>query len=122
MIMLTAWKKIDETSLPPKVAFYSKLTGEGVTDEDYWHAQTVWMEFNIESTKDYHNLYNLSDVLLLAINLKNFRNICMNHYGLDPTWYFSAPGLDWDAALKFAKVKLELLSDPDIMDWIQLGI
>ena len=28
-------KKFDETSLPPKEAFYSKLTGGGITDEDY---------------------------------------------------------------------------------------
>ena len=59
-------KKIDETSLPPKQEFYSKLTGEGITDEDYQHAQTVWNEFHIETMKDYHKLYNLSDVQLLA--------------------------------------------------------
>ena len=40
-----------KTSLPPKDAFYSKLTGEGITDEDYQHAQTVWNEFNIETIK-----------------------------------------------------------------------
>ena len=68
-------KKLDETNLPPKEAFYSKLTGEGITDEDYQHAQTVWKEFNIDSMKDYHNLYNLSDVLLLAHIFENFRNI-----------------------------------------------
>ena len=60
-------KKLDEKSLPLKEAFYSKLTGEGITDEDYQHAHTVWKEFNIESTKDYHKLYKLSDVLLLAL-------------------------------------------------------
>ena len=86
-------KKIDETSLPSKEAFYSKFAGEGITDEDYQHAQTVWKEFNIESMKDYHNLYNLSDVLLIADVFENFRKICMNNYGLDPAWYFSAPGL-----------------------------
>ena len=59
--------------------------------------------------KDYHNLYNLSDVLLLANIFENFRNTCMNHYGLAPAWYFSAPGLAWDAALKIIKVQLELL-------------
>ena len=100
-------KKLDETSLPPREAFYSKLTGEGITDEDYQHAQTVWEEFNIESIKDYHNLYNLSDVLLLADFCVNFRNICMNHYGLDPAWYFSAPGFVWDATLKITQVQLE---------------
>ena len=34
----------------------------------------------------------------------------MSHYGLDPAWYFSAPGLAWDTTLKITKVQLELLS------------
>ena len=72
--------------------------------------------------KDYHNLYNLSDVLLLADVFENFRNICMNHYGLDPEWYFSAPGLVWDAALKITKVQLDLLSDSDMLLMIESGI
>ena len=66
--------------------------GEGITDEDYLHARTVWKEFNTESMKDYHNFYNLSNVLLLAYIFENLRNICMNHYGLDPAWYFGARG------------------------------
>ena len=65
--------------------------------------------------KDYHNLYNLSDVLLLDDVFENFRNICMNHYRLNPAWYFSAPGLAWDAALKITKVELELLNDSDML-------
>ena len=112
-------KKLDETSLPPKESCYSKLTGDGITDEDYQHAQTVWKEFNIQSMKDYHNLYNLSDVLLLAHILEKFRNICTNHYGLDVTWYYSAPGLAWDAALEITTVQLELLSDPDMLLMIE---
>ena len=49
----------------------------------------------------------------------------MNHYRLDPAWYFSAPGLAWDAALtalKITKVQLELLSDPDMLLMIESGI
>ena len=72
--------------------------------------------------KDYHNLHNLSDVLLLTDGFENFRNICMNQYGLNPAWYFSAPGLAWDAALKIRKVQLELLSDPDMLLMIESGI
>ena len=72
--------------------------------------------------KDYHKLYNLSDVLLLADIFENFRSISMNHYGLDPAWYFSATGLAWDAALKITKVQLELLSDPDMLLMIESGI
>ena len=115
-------KKLDERRLPSKEEFYSKLTGEGVTDEDYKHAHTVWKEFNIESMKDYHKLYNLSDILLLADIFENFRITCMNNYGLDPAWYFSAPGLAWDASLKIATVQLELLSDPVMLLIIDSGI
>ena len=97
-----------------KKPFTPIITGERITDEDYQHAQTVW--------RDYHNLYDLSDVLLLADIFENIRNNCMNHYGLDPVWYFSAPGIAWDAALKITKVQLELLSDPDILLMIESGI
>ena len=45
----------------------------------------------------------------------------MNHYGLDSGWYFSAPGLAWDATLKITKVQLELLSDPDMLLKIESG-
>ena len=100
-------KKLDGTSLPPKEAFYSELMGKGISDEDYQHAHTIWKEFNIESMKDYPNLYNLSYVLLLVDVFENFRNICTNHYGLDPAWYYSGPGLAWDAALQITKVQLE---------------
>ena len=125
MIMLTAWK-IRWKSLPPNEAFYPNLTGEGITDEDYQHAHTVWKEFHIETMKDYHKLHNLSDVLLLTDIFENFRSICMNHYGLDPAWYFSTPGLAWDATLKITKVELVLLIDLDMLlmieRWIRGGI
>ena len=46
----------------------------------------------------------------------------MNHYELDPAWYFSAPGLAWESTLKITKVPLELLSDPDMLLMIESGI
>ena len=46
----------------------------------------------------------------------------MNHYELEPAWYYSAPYLAWDAALKITKVQLELSSDPDMLLMIEIGI
>ena len=46
----------------------------------------------------------------------------MKHYGLDPAWYFSAPGPAWDATLEITKVQLQLLSDPDMLLMIESGI
>ncbi|XP_065680704.1 uncharacterized protein LOC136094698 [Hydra vulgaris] len=107
--------KLNETQLPPKESFYSRLNGAGISDEDYLHAQTVWKEFDCETFKDYHNLYNVADVLLLAHVFENFRNVCIKNYKLDPAWYYTSPGLAWDAALLITKVKLELLSDYDMI-------
>ena len=45
----------------------------------------------------------------------------MNHYGLDLAWYFSAPGLPWDATLKITKIQHELLSDLDMLLMIERG-
>ena len=114
--------RFDDKQLPPKEAFYSKLTDEGISDDDYKHAHAVWDEFDMKTFKDYHNLYNVSDVLLLADVFENFRDVCMKNYQLDPAWYYTAPGLAWDAALKKTGVELELLSDIDMLLMFEKGI
>ena len=49
-------EKFEETQLPPKDKFYSKLNDCGISDGDYEHAQKVWKEFGIKSMGDYHDL------------------------------------------------------------------
>ena len=49
-------EKLKETKLPPKEAFYSRLNGVGISDEDYGHAQKVWETFEMKNLEDYHNL------------------------------------------------------------------
>ena len=38
--------RLSEPQLPPKEAFYSKLSDEHISDEDYEHAQKVWEAFD----------------------------------------------------------------------------
>ena len=115
-------EKLKETKLPPREAFYSRLIDEGISDEDYEHARKVWETFEMKNLGDYHNLYNQVDVLLLADVFENFRDICIKNYKLDPAHYYTAPGLAWDAALKVTEVKLELLSDMDMLLMVEKGI
>ena len=115
-------ERLKETKLPPKEAFYSKPNNEDISDEDYAHAQKVWRVFKMEHFQDYHNLYNKTDVLLLADVFESFRNICIKNYKLDPAHYYTAPGLAWDACLKMTGVKLELLSDIDMLLMVEKGI
>ena len=90
---MDSWEKFDETTLPPKEAFYSNLNLEDISDEDSTHAQKVWDVFEINNTDDYHDLYVKSDTLLLADVYENFRNMCSEKYQLDPTYFVSVPGL-----------------------------
>ena len=107
---MTDFKKLNVNKLPPKSKFYSRLNDSNITDEEYEHAQNVWKEFNCKTMRDYHDLYLKTHVLLLSDVMENYRNICIDNYGLDPLWYYTAPGLAWDAALKISKIELQSFS------------
>ena len=63
---MNAFDKFSETSPPPKEAFFSTLTDEGISVADYVHAQEVWKKFAIRMLQQYHDLYLEIDVELLA--------------------------------------------------------
>ena len=115
-------ERFSETALPPKEMFYSSLTEENVTDEDYNHAEKVWRDFGMETLGEYHDVYLLTDVLLLADVFEEFRRTCLRSYELDPVHFYTSPGLSWKAALKMTKVKIDLLTDIDQHLFVEEGI
>ena len=115
-------EKLKDTKPPPQKAFYSKLTGKGINNYNYNHVLNVWKTWKMKTLKDYLELYNECDVLLLADVFENFRDICLKNYGLDPVYYYTAPGLAWDAMLKMTNINLELLSNIDMLLMVEKGI
>ena len=115
-------EKLKDTEPPPQQAFYSKLSGHGINNYCYKHVLNVWKTFKMKTLKEYHEVYNITDVLLLADIFENFRDLCLKNYGLDPVYYYTAPGLAWDAMLKMTKINLELLSDIDMLLMVEKGI
>ena len=71
------WEKFNEISLPKYVDFYSKLCIDDITDTDYNHAKRVSKDFEIKNLGEYHDLYFISNTLLLADVFENFRKICL---------------------------------------------
>ena len=71
---------------------------------------------------EYHDLYVQSDTLLLADIFENFRNMCIKVYELNHAYFLSLPALAWQACLKKTNVKLELLTDYDMLLMIEEGI
>ena len=91
------WKRFEETSLPNKESFYSNLNMENIDDIDYRQGNNVFKRFKLKNLGEYHNLHVQSDTLLLADVL-------------------------WQACLKKTNVKLEILTDYDMLLMVEEGI
>ena len=119
---MDSFEKFNQTELPTKDQFYSILNDQHITDDEYDHAKKVWKTFKIKTMGEYHDLYLGSDVLLLTNVFENFGKTCMQCYKLDPCHYFTSPGLSWDAMLKMTNIKLELMTDIDMVQFIEKGM
>ena len=124
---MSDFAKLAETEPPPKEAFDSWLNSKGVvsstnkfnemeptkiTDEDYEHFLKMWEKSGSKNLGDLTEFYG--DTLQLADVFENFIDICMEKYGLDSSYYVSAPHLANDAMLKVTGAEIELLTDPDM--------
>ena len=107
---MDSWEKFNETSIPDNEKYYSELNKEGITDEDYAHAEKVWEVFGIKNLDKYHDLHVQSDTLLLGDVFENFIDKCIDIYELDPAYFLSAPGLAWQACLKKNKSKIRVIN------------
>ena len=119
---LDSVERFKAASLPEKEAFFSQLVGKGISDDEWKHAKRVWTEMEMKNMGEYHDAYLKADVTELADVMEEFRKVCRTNYGLDPAWYYTAPGLAWDSALKTSGVVLDLLSDPDMLLFYERGI
>ena len=119
---MDSFDRFNEQTLPSKKEFYSIMNDQHISAADHNHAQNVWNTFKLRNMGEYHNLYLKSDVLLLADVFENFRKTCLEYYKLDPCHYFTSPGLSWDAMLKMTKIKLELMADIDMFQFIEKGM
>ena len=79
-------------------------------------------KFKLKKIGDYYDLYVQSDTLLLADTFENSRSKCIEVYELDPAHFLSAPRLAWQSCLKKTGIKLEFLTNVDMLLMIEKGI
>lgn len=60
--------------------------------------------------------------MLLADTFEYFRKMCVKNYGLDLSHHLSSPGLSWDAMLKTIGVKLDVIKNVDMHQFIEKGM
>ena len=112
---MDSFQKFSETQLPKREDFYSLLTDEETSESEYAHAEKVWKTFRIKNIGQYHDLYLKSDVLLLADIFENFREQYLHTY-------VSLPSSSWDAMLKMTGVRLDLLTDVEMLNFFEKGM
>ena len=119
---MSSFKKFKENKLPDKCTFFSSVKDCGINEKEYQRAINVWKVFKIKNLVGYHDLYLKPDVLLFCDVFEKFIKTCLEYYCLDPSHYFSSPGLSWDAVLKMTEIKLELISDIGMYLFIEKGM
>ena len=119
---MDSWEKFNEPVPLDKECYYSELNNENISDSDLDHVNNVCDAFKINNVGRYHDLYVKSDTALLADVFENFRDKCLSINKLDLVYYLSAPGFFWHSCLKMTKIKLELLTDNNMLLLFEEGI
>ena len=91
---------------------------EDITDTDYAYSKRVCKYFEIKNLGEYDDLYVQIDTLLEADPFENFRNTCLKRSAK----FLSALQFTWQADFKKIKVKLDLLTDIDMLLMVEKGI
>ena len=119
---MNSFKNFKENKLPDKSKFFISLNNCGINEKEYQRAINAWKVFEIKNLGEYHDLYLKTDVLLLCDVFEKFIKTCLEYCCLEPSHYFSSPGLSWDAMRKMTKIKLEKINDIDVHLFIEKGI
>ena len=119
---MNSFDKFNESQLPNIEDFYSKLYEEGITDTQHTRAKVIWDNFNIKNLGEYHDLYLMTDVYLLSDVFENFRDMCLNFYGLDPAHYITLPDYSWSAFLSLTGVRLHQIHNKDMYEMVEKGL
>lgn len=83
-------------------------------NQKYEHVKNIQNKFNIKNLEKNTKLYNEPDIFILDI-FENVRDECLKTYKLDPSLYFTVPGLSWDYVEMYKNIILSCKSNkPEI--------
>lgn len=92
---MDSWERFEETKLPSKKAFYSKINLKGISDSDHDLHSKFRIPWRNKPLGCYLVTYLKTDVSLFTDVCETFRNTCSKHWNLYPTHFYAALGLEW---------------------------
>ena len=106
---MNSLSKFNDRELPSIQGFCSKISEEKASQKDYDRALKAFKHFNLKDMGDYRDLYFTTDAFVLTDVYENFRDLCLNYYGLDPAHYYTLPNFALDAMLLKAGVLVDMI-------------
>ena len=108
--------------LPSIENFYSSLKLNNISEEDYDKTLEIYEKLNCKNIKEYLDIYLKLDICLQADIFSVFRNTIWNKFEIDCSKYITSCTLSLDLMLKYTRVKIELIRDISIFDYVNSSI
>ena len=115
-------ENIYNKELPSIENFYSSLKLDGVSEEDYDKTLEIYKILNCKNIKEYLDIYLKLDICLQADIFNVFRNTIWNKFEIDCSKYITSCSLSLDLMLKYTGIKIELIRDISIFDFVNSSI
>ena len=115
-------ENIYNKELPPIENFYSSLKLDGISQEDYDKTLDIYKKLKCKNIKEYLDIYLKLDICLQADIFNVFRNTIWNKFEIDCSKYITSCSLSLDLMLKYTGVKIELIRDISIFDYVNSSI
>ena len=115
-------ENIYNKELPYIENFYSSLKLEGISKEDYNKTLEIYRNLNCKNIKEYLGIYLKLDICLQADIFNVFRNTIWDKFEIDCNKYITSCSLSLDLMLKYTGVRIELIKDILIFDYVNDSI
>ena len=102
--------------------FYSSLKLDNITKEDYNKTLEIYKKLNCKNIKEYLDIYSKLDICLQADIFNVFRKCIWDKFEIDCSKYITSCSLLLDLMLKYTGVKIELIRDISIFDYVNSSI
>ena len=115
-------ENIYNENLPNIKDFYSSLKLDNISEEDYGKTLEIYKKLNCTNVKGYLDIYLKLDICLQADIFNVFRKTIWDKFEIDCSKYITACSLSLDLMLKHTGVKIELIKDISIFDYVNSSI
>ena len=108
--------------LPSTENFYSSLKLDNISEKDYNKTLEIYKKLNCKNIKKYLDMYLSLDICLQSDIFNVFRKTIWDKFEIGCSKYITSCSLSLDLMLKYTEVKIELIRNMSIFDYVNLSI